>query len=57
MKEMTKKELLELGKDLKMAKILVLKKHGFTCAEIANVMGTSESVVRNLVASAEEHNK
>lgn len=57
MKDMTKKEMLLLGKDLKNAKILVLHKHGFTCGEIANIMGISESVVRKLVTSFEDSNK
>lgn len=53
MKEMTKKELIQLGKDLKMAKALVLHKHGFSCAEIASVMGIAESTVRNLINTSE----
>lgn len=55
MKNMTEKEILELGKDLKNAKIQVLHKHGFTCEEIATVMGIGESVVRRLVESAEDN--
>lgn len=53
MKEMTTKEITLLGKDLRMAKILVLNKHGFTPKEIATVIGISESMVRKLIASAE----
>lgn len=53
MKQMTNKELTSLGKDLKEAKIAVLRKHGFSCSEIANAMGISESVVRRIVATLE----
>lgn len=57
MKDMTKKELIELGKDLKMAKVLVLHKHGFTVSEIASVLGTTESVIRKLIDTAETGTK
>ena len=57
MKTMTSKELLALGKDLRMARMQVLHKHGFTCEEIANVLGTKESVVRRIIESAENENK
>lgn len=53
MRQMTNKELTSLGKDLKEAKIAVLRKHGFSCSEIANAMGISESVVRKIVATLE----
>jgi transcriptional regulator len=53
---MTNKELLALGKDLRMARMLVLRKHGFTCEEIANVLGTKESVVRRVIESADNSN-
>lgn len=53
MKTMTNSELVALGKDLRLAKILVLRKHGFTCSEIAYAMGISESSVRRLIHSAE----
>lgn len=53
MKTMSIKEQTELGKDLKMAKILVLHKHGFSCAEIAAVMDIPESVVRRLAETAD----
>lgn len=53
MKDLTTKELTLLGKDLNMAKILVLHKHGFSCAEIASVMGIAESVIRRTIDSAE----
>jgi hypothetical protein len=49
MKEMTNKEITMLGKDLKMAKMLVLHKYGFSCDEIARIVDAPESVVRNLV--------
>lgn len=55
MREMTKAELLLLGKDLKIAKAAVLHKHGFTCAEIARVMCMSESSVRKLVTTFESN--
>ena len=51
MRQMTNKELTSLGKDLKEAKIAVLRKHGFSCSEIANIMSISESVVRKIVAT------
>ena len=54
---MTTKELTLLGKDLKMAKILVLRKHGFETDEIAVVMGISESHIRKLISTYEERNK
>lgn len=52
MKTMDTKEILQLGKDLKMAKILVLKKHGFSTTEIAMALDISESTVRRLVETA-----
>jgi DNA-directed RNA polymerase specialized sigma24 family protein len=52
MKNMTTKELTLLGKDLKMARILVLAKHGFTSEEIAAVMEIPESTARRLVDEA-----
>lgn len=57
MKQMTTKDLTLLGKDLKMARILVMKKHGFETDEIATVMGLSESHVRKLISAYEEHSK
>ena len=56
MKTMTSKEILLLGKDLNMAKMRVLQKHGFTCEEIATVMGLKESMVRRLIESVDESN-
>ena len=53
MKTMDTKEMTLLGKDLKIAKALVLKKHGFSCTEIAAAMDIPESVVRKLVETAE----
>jgi transposase len=53
MKTITDKELMLLGKDLKLAAMIVFYKHGFSCAEIASIMGVGESVVRNLIISAE----
>lgn len=49
MKQMTTKEVTELGRDINDTKILMLYSHGFSCVEIARVMGTSESVVRNVL--------
>lgn len=57
MKEMTKKELILLGKDLKIAKVLVLLKHGFSVEEISAIVGIPEASVRKLSASAEETKK
>ena len=49
MKQITNKELTSLGKDLKEAKIAVLRKHGFSCSEIAIIMDVPESVVRRFI--------
>lgn len=57
MKELTTKELTLLGKDLKIAKILVLHKHGFSNKEIATLMELNESTVRSLIHTAEKSNK
>lgn len=51
---MTNKELIVLGKDLKMTRIVVLHKHGFSDSEIASIMDISESVVKRLVESLEK---
>lgn len=53
MKEWTKKELAAFGKDLRMAKLGVLCKYGFSDTEIANVLGVSESMVRKLINELE----
>ena len=53
MKTMDTKEATQLGKDLNVAKARVLKNHGFSCTEIARVMGIPESVVRRLIETAE----
>lgn len=50
MKEnLTKKDLILLGKDLMNAKIVVLYKHNFSCSEISEITGVKESVIRNLL--------
>ena len=50
MKEnLTKKDLILLGKDLMKAKIAVLYKHNFSCSEISEITGVKESVIRNLL--------
>lgn len=54
MRDMTKAELLALGRDLKSAKAAVLHKHGFTCAEIARIMCISEGNVRTIVKTSED---
>jgi hypothetical protein len=57
MKNMTKKEITELGKDLKMAKIFVLHEHGFSNEEISALTETPESVVRRFVNRYEENDE
>ena len=63
MKEnLTKKDLILLGKDLMNAKIAVLYKHNFSCSEISEITGVKESVIRNLlyqiaVNSKEDHGR
>ena len=61
-KNLTKKDLILLGKDLMNAKIAVLYKHNFSCSEISEITGVKESVVRNLlyqiaVNSKEDHGR
>ena len=61
-KNLTKKDLILLGKDLMNAKIAVLYKHNFSCSEISEITGVNESVVRNLlyqitVNSKEDHGR
>ena len=53
MKDMTRKELALLGKDLNTARIIVLHKHEFSCKEIAEITGISESIVRETINSIE----
>ena len=48
-KNLTKKDLILLGKDLMTAKIAVLYKHNFSCSEISEITGVKESVIRNLL--------
>jgi hypothetical protein len=55
MKQMTKKELTSLGKDLKEAKMTVLHKHGFSCSEITTIMDIPESVVRRFIDTLENN--
>lgn len=57
MKQMTTKDMVLLSKDLHLAKILVLRKHGFETDEISTIMCMSESVIRNLIRNYENHNK
>ena len=63
MKEnLTKKDLILVGKDLMNAKIAVLYKHNFSCSEISEITGVKESVIRNLlyqisVNSKEDHGR
>ena len=63
MKEnLTKKDLILLGKDLMNAKIAVLYKHNFSCSEISEITGVKESVIRKLlyqiaVNSKEDHGR
>ena len=54
MKEMTKKEITMLGRDLNKAKMQVLKKYGFNNEEIANIMGIPESVVRREIDACQQ---
>ena len=49
MKTMTTKERTELGKDVRMAVMAVLHKHGFSAVEISAIMDAPESVVRNYI--------
>ena len=49
MRELTRKEELQLGRDLGAAKIKVLVKWGFSITEIANIMEVSESIVRSIM--------
>ena len=61
-KNLTKKDLILLGKDLMNAKIAVLYKHNFSCSEISEITGVKESVIRNLlyqnsVNSKEDHGR
>ena len=48
-KNLTKKDLILLGKDLMNAKIAVLYKYNFSCSEISEITGVKESVIRNLL--------
>lgn len=48
-KNLTKRDLILLGKDLMNAKIAILYKHNFSCSEISEITGVKESVIRNLL--------
>ena len=49
MEKMTKKEILEFGKDLLKAKIRIFNKHGYSAKEISEAFGISESIVRSII--------
>lgn len=49
-----RKEALKLGKDLNLARVAVMMKHGYTSKEISNLLGLSDSVVRRLMEQAKE---
>ena len=49
MKVDTMYRLARVEKDLIMAKIIIMRNHGFTCHEIATIMGVDESKVRSLI--------
>lgn len=49
-KEWANEEIMQLGHDLKVAKIKVLTKHGFTAEEIKKVMDIPESVIKRILS-------
>lgn len=48
-KEWTEEEILNLDKDLKIAKAEVLSKHGFTVKEIGKLMDIPEAIILHML--------
>lgn len=53
MKELTTKDIIKLGMEMRAARAEVLYRNGFDVIEISQVLGMPESVVRRIVLQQE----